>query len=126
MLSDSQVVATIPVRDANRAKAFYHDTLGLTQMEERPGAVSYKSGGFTLFIYESDQAGTNKGTAATWITSDVDGAVKELKDRGVAFERYDSLPGLAMKGDIHVGGDGAVKIAWFKDPDGNILSIMNA
>jgi len=126
MLSDSQVVATIPVRDANRAKAFYHDKLGLTQTEERPGAVSYKSGGFTLFVYESEQAGTNKGTAATWITSDVDGTVKELKDRGVAFERYDDLPGLAMKGDIHVGADGAVKAAWFKDPDGNILSIINA
>jgi catechol 2,3-dioxygenase-like lactoylglutathione lyase family enzyme len=126
MLSDSQVVATIPVSDANRAKEFYHDKLGLTQTEERPGAVSYKSGGFTLFVYESDQAGTNRATAATWITSDVDGAVKQLKDRGVAFERYDNLPGLVMNGDIHTDKEGQTKVAWFKDPDGNILSIMNA
>jgi catechol 2,3-dioxygenase-like lactoylglutathione lyase family enzyme len=125
MLSDNQVVATIPVSDAKRAKTFYHDMLGLTAMDERPGVTSYRSGGFSLFVYESDKAGTNKATAATWITSDVDGVVKDLKDRGVAFERYDDVPGLVTKGDIHVGGDGAFKVAWFKDPDGNILSIMN-
>jgi len=123
MLSDNQVVATIPVHDAERAKSFYHDILGLTPIDERPGATSYRSGGFSLFVYESDKAGTNKATAATWITSDVDGVVKDLKDRGVAFERED-VPGLVMKGDIHVGGDGAFQVAWFKDPDGNILSIM--
>jgi catechol 2,3-dioxygenase-like lactoylglutathione lyase family enzyme len=126
MLSDNQVVATIPVHDTNRAKSFYHDKLGLTPMDERPGATTYRSGGFTLFVYESDQAGTNKGTAATWLTSDVDGVVKELKTRGVAFERYDNLPGLLTKGDVHVAGEGEFKVAWFKDPDGNILSIMNA
>jgi catechol 2,3-dioxygenase-like lactoylglutathione lyase family enzyme len=126
MLSDNQVVATIPVRDTNRAKSFYHDTLGLTPMEDRPGVTTYRSGGFTLLVYESEQAGTNKATAATWMTSDVDGVVKDLKSRGVAFERYDDLPGLAMKGDIHTDSQGQMKVAWFKDPDGNLLSIVNA
>jgi catechol 2,3-dioxygenase-like lactoylglutathione lyase family enzyme len=126
MLSDNQVVATIPVQNTERAKSFYHDLLGLTPIEERPGVTSYRSGGFSLYVYESDKAGTNKATAATWITSDVDAVVRDLKNRGVAFERYDDVPGLVTKGDIHVGGEGAYKVAWFKDPDGNILSIMNS
>ena len=49
--------------------------------------------------------------------------VRELKAKGVAFEHYDNLPGLTVQGDVHVGGD--MKVAWFKDPDGNILSIVS-
>ena len=124
MLGDSQAVATIPVADCARAKAFYKDKLGLKLNEERPGSATYKSGDAIIFVYETDKAGTNKATAATWPVADVDAVVKELKSRGVAFERYDDLPGLAMQGDIHVGGE--MKVAWFKDPDGNILSIVNA
>lgn len=47
---------------------------------------------------------------------------RELKDKGVAFEHYD-FPGMVLEGDVHVMGE--LKAAWFKDPDGNILAIMN-
>jgi catechol 2,3-dioxygenase-like lactoylglutathione lyase family enzyme len=124
-LGDSQAVATIPVSDAARAKAFYGETLGLTLNEERPGVATYKSGNTVLFVYETDKAGTNKATAATWPVADVDAVVAELKSRGVAFERYDNLPETELHGDIHVSGAGKMKMAWFKDPDGNILSIVN-
>jgi catechol 2,3-dioxygenase-like lactoylglutathione lyase family enzyme len=123
MLGDSKAVATIPVRDAARAKAFYGETLGLELNETRPGVATYKSGDTVLFVYETDQAGTNKATAATWPVADVDAVVAELKKRGVAFDRHDDLPGMEMHGDIHVAG--AMKVAWFKDPDGNILSIVS-
>jgi catechol 2,3-dioxygenase-like lactoylglutathione lyase family enzyme len=111
------------VRDAARAKAFYEGTLGLELNEARPGVATYKSGGAVLFVYETDKAGTNKATAATWPVADVDAVVAELKGRGVAFERYDDLPDMEMHGDIHVSGK--MKVAWFKDPDGNILSIVS-
>ena len=125
MLADNQAIATIPVRDVERAQSFYKDTLGLPQTDAKAGAATYSSGGVRLLVYESDQAGTNKATAATWAVADVDAVVAELKKKGVAFERYDDLPGMAMKGDVHVSSEGDMKAAWFKDPDGNILSIVS-
>jgi catechol 2,3-dioxygenase-like lactoylglutathione lyase family enzyme len=123
LLGDSPAVATIPVADAARAKAFYEGKLGLELNESRPGVATYKSGSTVLFVYETDQAGHNKATAATWPVADVDAVVNELKSRGVAFERYDNLPDTEMHGDVHVTGK--MKVAWFKDPDGNILSIVS-
>ena len=73
---------------------------------------------------ESDFAGTNKATAVTWSVDDVPGAVKELKAKGVQFEHYD-MPGLKLEGDVHVSLDGAMKVAWFRDPDGNILNVVS-
>jgi hypothetical protein len=56
------------------------------------------------------------------VGDEIEGIVRELKSKGVAFEHYD-MPGLKQKGDIHVAGD--MKAAWFKDPDGNIVNIVN-
>jgi catechol 2,3-dioxygenase-like lactoylglutathione lyase family enzyme len=123
MLGDANVQPMLPVRDLSGAQKFYEQTLGLEKVGEMPGAaVTYRSGGTTLVVYRSEFAGTNKGTAALWEVDDVDGAVKELKGKGVTFEHYD-LPGLTLEGDVHRGGD--VKVAWFKDPAGNILSVQN-
>jgi hypothetical protein len=55
---------------------------------------------------------------------DVEGEVRELKSKGVAFEHYD-MPELKLKGDVHVADGADLKVAWFKDPDGNIFSIVN-
>lgn len=123
MLSDAKVQPMLPVRDLASAKKFYEQTLGLKKVGEMGGeAVTFKSGGTTLVVYRSEFAGTNKGTAALWEVDDFDGTVKDLKAKGVAFEHYD-LPGLTRKGDVHVGGP--MKIAWFKDPGGNILSVQS-
>jgi hypothetical protein len=74
-------------------------------------------------LYRSQYAGTNKATAAMWeVGEDVDNIVRELKAKGVQFEHYD-LPGMKREGDIHVIGK--IRTAWFKDPDGNILCIVN-
>jgi hypothetical protein len=74
-------------------------------------------------VYQSQFAGTNKATAVTWVIADgVDDAVRTLKAKGVRFERYD-LPETSHEGDIHVAGD--LRIAWFKDPDGNIHSLVS-
>ena len=77
---------------------------------------------FSILLHESAHAGTNEATAATWAVDDVDGTVRDLKQKGVAFEHYD-LPDTRLQGDVHVSG--SMKAAWFKDPDGNILALVS-
>ena len=123
MLADSDAIATIAVKDTNAAKSFYEGKLGLKPAASpEPSVLSYKSGNSAVLVYQSQFAGTNKATAATWAVGDVDGTVRVLKAKGVAFEHYD-LPDTAREGDVHVSGE--TRVAWFKDPDGNILSIVN-
>ena len=123
MLADKDAVATVAVKDLKAAKKFYGDTLGLkgTPVPEAE-VLNYKSGNSTVLVYKSQFAGSNKATSITWIVDDVEGTVKDLKARGVAFEHYD-LPGMTRKGDVHFGGKS--KSAWFKDPDGNILAVVS-
>ena len=74
-------------------------------------------------VYQSQYAGTNKATAATWdVGGDIEKTVQALKAKGIAFEHYE-MPGMTLKGDVHVGGD--MKVAWFKDPDGNIHALVS-
>lgn len=124
MLENKDAVATVAVRDLKSARAFYEGKLGLKSLDgEEPGVVTYSARRSTLFVYESELAGTNKATAVTWVVGDgIADIVQALKAKGVAFERYD-FPGMAMEGDVHVTG--AIKAAWFKDPDGNIHAVVN-
>jgi catechol 2,3-dioxygenase-like lactoylglutathione lyase family enzyme len=122
MFADNNATATIPVKNLQAAKKFYEGTLSLKPVRtEGDQATSYKSGKSEVLVYQSQFAGTNKATAATWVVSDVEKTVQDLKAKGVAFEHYD-MPGITRKGDVHVAGK--LKNAWFKDPDGNILAIV--
>jgi catechol 2,3-dioxygenase-like lactoylglutathione lyase family enzyme len=123
MLANRDAVANLAVKDLNVAKKFYEQTLGLKQVATEDGeVVTFKSGNSVINVYRSEFAGTNKATAVTWAVDDVPAEVKQLKTKGIHFEHYD-MPGLKREGDIHLGGD--MKVAWFKDPDGNILNIVN-
>lgn len=122
MFNEGTVVATIAVSDISSAKEFYGGTLGLTMVDDSSGGVSYKSGAGKLFVYQSQMAGTNEATYASWEVDDVDAVVDDLKAKGITFEHYE-LPGMTREGDIHTMGQ--YKSAWFKDPDGNILSIAS-
>jgi len=125
MLADTPAVATIAVKNLQAARRFYEGSLGLKPAggEQQPGVMNYSSGESRLLVYESQFAGTNKATAATWMVGDqIESIVKTLKSKGVAFEHYD-MPGLTLQGDVHVGGD-SMKAAWCKDPDGNILAFV--
>lgn len=121
MLSDSDAVATVGVKDLQMAKAFYERTLRLTVAMESSEVIAFKTGGTKLFVYRSQFAGTNQATAVTFVTAEVDELVATLKSQGVAFEHYD-LPQVTRQGDVHVAG--AMRTAWFKDPDGNIISLV--
>jgi catechol 2,3-dioxygenase-like lactoylglutathione lyase family enzyme len=123
MLGTHEATATIAVKDLDGARRFYEGTLGLSRANDENGeAIVYTTGGARLLVYKSQFAGTNQATAATWSVNDVDGIVKELKAKGVRFERYD-FPDAKHEGDVHVMG--RVRAAWFKDPEGNIHSIVN-
>jgi catechol 2,3-dioxygenase-like lactoylglutathione lyase family enzyme len=121
MLSDKNAVATVAVKNLEGARKFYEQTLGLTKLMENTQVLAFKSGSSTLFVYRSQYAGTNQATAVTWVTDEVEDIVKALKSRGVIFEHYD-LPNVTRQGDLHIAG--SMKTAWFKDPDGNILSLV--
>lgn len=124
MLINKDALATIAVKSVKEARRFYGDVLGLT-IEDTPeqGVIGVKSGKTSMLVYESEFAGTNKATAATFIVGrDIESIVDALKARGVTFEHYD-LPDTIRKGDIHESGN--VRVAWLKDPDGNILSLVN-
>ena len=124
MLGTTEAIATVPVKDIDAARRFYERTLGLQPTgEEDSDALTFKAGKSELLVYKSEYAGTNEATAVTWaVGDDLEAIVKTLKERGVTFERYD-LPGTTLEGDIHIAGN--LKVAWFKDPDGNIHSLAN-
>jgi catechol 2,3-dioxygenase-like lactoylglutathione lyase family enzyme len=124
MLGKTNATANIAVKDLPVAKKFYEQTLGLTQVDaEGDEVIVMKSGDTLINVYRSEFAGTNKATSVTWaVGAEIDRIVKELNARGVAFEHYD-MPGTKLEGDIHVGY--GMKVAWFRDPDGNILNLID-
>jgi len=123
MLGKADATPMIAVKDLDRARNFYEGTLGLeTKKEDFGEGLTMKSGDTTVNVYRSEYAGTNKATALNFDVDNIESEVKELKDKGVFFEHYD-LPGLEQHGDLYVG-EGGFKTAWFKDPDGNILSLI--
>ena len=75
MLSDKDAVATVAVKNLESARKFYEQTLGLTKVMENTEVLAFKSGRSTLFVYRSQFAGTNKATAVTWVTDEVEDVV---------------------------------------------------
>lgn len=123
MLKDKTSSAIVAVKDADRARSFYRDTLGLELLNEGMGGVMvFRTGATQLIVYPSEFAGTNQANAVVWDVGDeIDQIVADLKAKGVTFEHYDDSEWMQREGDIHVSG--GAKLVWFKDPDGNILHI---
>lgn len=122
-LGKYNIVAFLSIVDVARAKAFYSDTLGLRLVsEEPPFALVYNANGIMLRLVMAKVRPEFNGTLLGWQVPDISAAVTELEKAGVAFERY----GLDfMKQDeqgIWTTPTGS-KVAWFKDPDGNTLSV---
>ena len=125
MLGNKDAIATAAVKDLETAKRFYEEKLGLKPVQ--PGdqqTVMYKTGGSSLLVYASQFAGTNKATTVTWsVGSEFDDIMQSLQAKGVSFEHYDGMPEVTRQGDVHKVGD--LKLAWFKDPDGNIHHLIS-
>lgn len=124
MFENAQVYSSLPAKDLERAKQFYKEKLNMVPKEERNGNAFFELGGSKFFLYESPSAGTNQATAACMSVEDVESTVQQLEDNGVVFEEYDGIPGVTRDGAIHKGEDGFA-CAWFKDSEGNILSVSN-
>jgi catechol 2,3-dioxygenase-like lactoylglutathione lyase family enzyme len=122
MLNESDVVANVAVKDLAAAKKFYTETLGLEIIHDGEFGTTFKSGATRLFVYPTPNAGTAKSTVANWDVKDIKSIVKQL-DGKVEFERYE-YPGAEHDGPIHILG--GIKSMWFKDPDGNVLGVMEA
>lgn len=121
MLGNKKAVANVAVKNLDVATKFYKDTLGLTPVHKaEQDVVVFRSGTSEINVYRSDYAGTNKATAVTWTVDNVKEEVADLKSKGVKFEQYD-MPGMTRDGDVYASGE--MKVAWFKDPDGNILNV---
>ena len=120
MLGKADATPMIAVSDLDRARNFYEQILGLKAVDHFGEGFVVKSGDTGFTVYRSDFAGPHKATWQTFDVDDLDGEVRELKEKGIFFEHYD-LPGLKQHGDLHVAE--GFKTAWFKDPDGNILSL---
>lgn len=113
--------ATIPAKDVEGTRKFYEDVLGLEVVTEDPTAIIYRSGDSFLSLYPTQFAGTAQHTLGGFVVNDVESAVVDLRGKGVEFEEYD-MPGLKTeKGIAELGGS---KGAWFKDPEGNVLSLV--
>jgi catechol 2,3-dioxygenase-like lactoylglutathione lyase family enzyme len=120
MLTNAPFYATIPTKDLQRARDFYEHVLGVTPERELERETVYRAGASLFDVYLTEAAGSARHTLGSFIVESIEAEVAELRNRGVSFEEYD-LPGLkTVNGVVQLGPD---KVAWFKDPDGNILSL---
>jgi catechol 2,3-dioxygenase-like lactoylglutathione lyase family enzyme len=115
------IMAFVSIRDAERAKAFYRDTLGLRLIgEELPFALVFDAHGVVLRLSLDPQAAPIRGTVLGWRVPDIDSAVARLVGAGVVLERYSFLE---QDGTGVWNSPNGARVAWFKDPDGNVLSL---
>jgi catechol 2,3-dioxygenase-like lactoylglutathione lyase family enzyme len=114
------------VNDMAKAKAFYTETLGITLSDESMGLQFELPGNAKLFIYEKSDHTAATSTVLNFVVAHIDETVDELANKGVVFEKYDSMPGAQDERGIlrGIAAQRGPDIAWFKDPAGNILSIL--
>jgi catechol 2,3-dioxygenase-like lactoylglutathione lyase family enzyme len=123
MTGSSSIIAFIPTRDADRAKAFYEGILGLHFVRDDHFALVFKANGITIRIVKMDEFVPAAYTILGWEVADAPEAAKELCAKGITFERY---PGMEQDDlGIWISPNGS-KVVWFKDPDGNVLSISQS
>jgi catechol 2,3-dioxygenase-like lactoylglutathione lyase family enzyme len=127
-LSRFRVGAAVAVSDMDRAREFYEGRLGLEPASDHEPEhnVAYLCGeGTRMHVFFSPHAGHARTTLAGWGVDDIESVVDELSARGVEFEHYDEPPIVTdERGIAHF--EGGNKVAYFKDPDGNVLSIAQA
>jgi catechol 2,3-dioxygenase-like lactoylglutathione lyase family enzyme len=120
-LAQFDIVAFVAIRDPEKAIPFYRDRLGLRLVtDERPFAIVFDAHGTMLRLAISPDAIPVAGTVLGWRVPDIEDAVRNLLAAGVGFERY----GFMQQDELGIWATpSGAKVAWFKDPDGNVLSI---
>ena len=123
MLDAKSPIAFIATAMSDRSKAFYSDTLGLPLLSEDPFSLVFDLAGIPLRVQKVRELQPQPFTALGWQVPDAAATVDELRARGVAFEQYPFLQQDALGIWDAPGG---ARVAWFKDPDGNLLSLTQA
>jgi catechol 2,3-dioxygenase-like lactoylglutathione lyase family enzyme len=121
MLAQSELMGFIPTIDAERARRFYVDTLGLAFVSDDPFAITVRSYDIDIRISRIEAFNPSPHTILGWKVPDIEAMAKQFSAAGILFERYPFLEQDAN--GIWTAPGGAAKVAWFKDPDGNVLSI---
>ena len=119
MLVNSPVMAFVATVDPNRSRAFYEIALGLRFVTDDGFALVFDCAGVMLRVQKVERLEPHPFTALGWLVKDIDASVRDLESRGVIIEKY---PFVEDAGGIWTAPGGA-RIAWFKDPDGNTLSL---
>lgn len=120
MLNTARLIAFVPIRDSKRSRPFYEGVLGLRFVSDDPFALVMNSNGVTVRLAKAGKFTPAGFTVLGWEVPAIEQAVAELKKKGVHFEIFPGLP----QDDAGIWtAPGGAKVAWFKDPDGNILSV---
>jgi catechol 2,3-dioxygenase-like lactoylglutathione lyase family enzyme len=120
MFTDTKAFSGFAVDDIDKARAFYGDTLGVRTSDENGMLILHLAGDRDVLVYPKPDHTPATYTILNFPVDDVDAAVDELSSRGVTFERYDGM-GQDEKGIMR---DQGPDIAWFRDPAGNVLSVL--
>lgn len=119
-LPASELIAFMPTTDLAAARVFYEQGLGLPIAGESPIACTFDANGTTLRVIVVEQIPPAPYTVLGWNVADIEASIRELTSRGVAFERFDGVD----HDELGVWrSPGGARVAWFKDPDGNTLSL---
>lgn len=120
MIGATMAVATVPVSDLERSKAYYGETLGLTFLWENPASCRFRCGGGSELSIFRRPGLTTEHTLAHFEVADIEAAVRDLQAKGVAFVDYTEGP---LQTTGHIAQMGPARGAWFRDPDGNFLGL---
>jgi catechol 2,3-dioxygenase-like lactoylglutathione lyase family enzyme len=120
MLATEKVVAFVPTADPTKAHSFYEGILGLRVVSEDHFAIVFNANGTMVRVTSVQNFKPQQFTILGWDVADIDEAVSRLYERGVRFENY----GMAGQDERGIWkSPGGARVAWFKDPDGNVLSL---
>jgi len=120
MLSSCEVISFVATAKPTEARRFYQEILGLRLVADEPFALVFDAHGVMLRVSRVHELIPAPYTVLGWKVADISAAVKELEARGVAFERYEGFD----QDDLGIwASPSGAKVAWFKDPDGNTLSL---
>ena len=120
MLASSELVAFVATSDLHRAAEFYGETLGLETEQESPIALLFNANGTVIRVTLVDQLSPAPYTVLGWAVRDIEQTIRSLQSKGVRFERFHGMEHDDLGVWTAPGGD---RVAWFKDPDGNVLSL---
>ena len=120
MLDKSSLIAFAATQNPEQAKHFYGEVLGLQLVTDEQWAMVFNANGTTLWLQKVEQVSPTPYTALGWRVDDIRATIRGLTEQDVVFERYEFLP---QDEDGVWSVPGGAQVAWFKDPDGNLLSL---